>query len=175
MRTIALTDLPPALQRQVVKQLQRKDKTKANNVLKAFKPLIKAAANHLAKYPLPKVDKQVLAQTKPVMFTVEHMTFMRLLDVNFIHRPVHEFLFSSRRFRFDYVWESNKLALEIEGGVFTKQAHGSVTGILRDMTKYSLAASLGWRVIRVLPSKLNTSETIKLIKDALRFKVVEGV
>ena len=164
MRPIALTDLSPTLQRQVADQLRRKDQQQANNILKAFKPLVKVA-------------KKVLAETKPVSFTIEHLTFMRLLDVNFIHRPESEYRFCpSRKFRADYAFihDGHKVLLELEGGVFTKQAHGSVTGVLRDIEKYSLAAAMGFLVLRILPSKLNTSETIKLIKDALRFKVVEG-
>ena len=160
MKGIALTDLSPAFQQQAARQMKR-DQAKADNVLKAFKPL-------------EKVAKKVLAETEPIAFTVEHLTFMRLLDVNFIPRPEREFRFHPvRKFKFDYAFKEYKVALELEGGVFTKQAHGSVTGVLRDIEKYSLAASLGWRIVRCIPSKLNTSKTIQLIKDALRFKVVE--
>ena len=76
----------------------------------------------------------------------------------------------SRRFRADFAWPDHKLLLEVEGGVFSRQAHGSISGLLRDIEKYSIAASLGWRVIRVLPADLLKTKTVELLKQSLRFK-----
>ena len=57
--------------------------------------------------------------------------------------PVTEYVFCPyRKYRFDYAWPDYHVALEKEGGVFTRQAHGSVTGILRDIDKYNLAAQV---------------------------------
>lgn len=88
--------------------------------------------------------------------------------------PQPEWQFDAERlYRFDFAWPEQKVALEVEGGIFgygkdkKKGAHGSVTGILRDMAKYNLAATNGWRIIRVIPNKLMTMDTIYLIKKAL--------
>jgi len=80
-----------------------------------------------------------------------------------------------RRWRFDMANIENKIAIEIEGGIFSKGngqkgsgAHSSVTGILRDIEKYNNATALGWRVIRVVPtvSKLNDiKELVMAIKS----------
>lgn len=72
-----------------------------------------------------------------------------------------------RKFAFDYAWPSFRVALEKEGGVFTRQAHGSISGILRDIEKYNLAASLGWRVLRVIPSDIVKPETFALVRTTL--------
>ncbi len=82
-----------------------------------------------------------------------------------------------RKFRFDFAWEEvwkdehtatwPMVALEVEGGIYTRGAHGSISGIKRDMEKYNLAASLGWRVLRVTPENLCTNETISLIQTTL--------
>jgi hypothetical protein len=72
-----------------------------------------------------------------------------------------------RRFRYDYAWPEHHLALEVEGGVFSRQAHGSISGILRDIEKYNLGAVNGYRILRVLPRDLPTSATMDLIRRAL--------
>jgi hypothetical protein len=77
---------------------------------------------------------------------------------------------STRLWRFDFAWPRWKLALEVEGGIFIRGAHGSVGGILRDMEKYNAAAILGWRVLRVLPGEVTLLKTIEMIKCALTIK-----
>jgi hypothetical protein len=79
--------------------------------------------------------------------------------------PQAEYKFhNKRKFKFDYAYPDLFIAIEVEGGVFTRQAHGSVKGILRDIEKYTLAASLGYKIIRVLPSKLLLQETMEIIR-----------
>lgn len=82
-----------------------------------------------------------------------------------------EFQFHSiRKFRFDYAIEEFKIGIEVEGGVFTKGAHGSITGILRDMEKYNLATSEGWSILRTLPSKIMDYDFIKIIEQTIENK-----
>jgi very-short-patch-repair endonuclease len=95
--------------------------------------------------------------------------FLALLKQEKIPAPCEEWVFAHpRRFRFDYAWPEQRLALEVEGGIFTRKAHGSITGILRDMEKYNLAAVHGWRVLRVTPNKLCDLQTIAMVGDAYR-------
>lgn len=72
-----------------------------------------------------------------------------------------------RKFRFDYAWPLLQVAMEIEGGCFTRGAHGSVSGILRDIEKYNLATLNGWKVLRVLPQNLLTSETAAMLRKLM--------
>ncbi len=84
--------------------------------------------------------------------------------------PTEEILFAAslgRRYRADLVYQDKKIIIEIEGGVYTKQAHGSITGILRDIEKYNIAAVLGYRVIRILPGWIQTGEAVEWIRRAL--------
>jgi len=63
-----------------------------------------------------------------------------------------EFKFDAKRkFRFDFYCESNglKVALELEGGIWSKGRHTRPSGFLRDMEKYNLAASKGILVFRI--------------------------
>lgn len=71
--------------------------------------------------------------------------------------PVPEYRFHpKRRWRFDYAWPLQKLALEIEGGIWTEGRHTRGAGALADLEKYSEAAILGWRIIYCTPGNRAT-------------------
>lgn len=81
--------------------------------------------------------------------------------------PVAEHLFvADRRWRFDYAWPDAKIALEVEGGVWSGGRHTSAKGFVGDMAKYNRAAVLGWRVLRVQPKDLLTLQTVMMVKEA---------
>lgn len=73
-----------------------------------------------------------------------------------------------RKWRFDYANEEKKLAIECEGGVWTGGRHTRGKGYMGDMEKYNAASLQGWTLIRRTPDQLITSETIELIKAALK-------
>lgn len=74
----------------------------------------------------------------------------------------------TRKWRFDYAIPAIRMAVEVEGGVWTGGRHTSSKGFLGDMEKYNEAALLGWCLIRTTPSLLLTSKTIELIKRRQR-------
>lgn len=74
-----------------------------------------------------------------------------------------------RKWRFDFAWLQHKLALEVEGGVFSGGRHTRGAGFANDMLKYNTATLLGWRVLRVQPKDLCTQQTINMIHVALNF------
>ena len=65
--------------------------------------------------------------------------------------PIREFRFSKRRFRFDFAFPDRKVAVEIEGGGWLYGRHHRPKGYERDLEKYNLAQSLGWKVFRFTP------------------------
>lgn len=82
--------------------------------------------------------------------------------------PQPEWRFApDRRWRFDWAWIGAKVALEIEGGVFTKGRHTRGAGFVRDMEKYNAATLLGWSVYRVTPDQLYQPQTLELLRAAL--------
>lgn len=86
----------------------------------------------------------------------------------FLPAPREEFVFAPpRRWRFDFAWPDQRVALEIEGGVWTGGRHVSGTGFVRDMEKYNEAAALGWRVLRCQPRDLMKSGIYESLKRAL--------
>lgn len=85
----------------------------------------------------------------------------------------------NRGWLFDIAWPRLGVAVEIEGGIFgkggpdggkpcvlckqmPKGAHGSASGILRDIEKYNAGLMLGWRIYRV-PTNAITWETVRTI------------
>ena len=81
---------------------------------------------------------------------------------------VKEFKFHPvRKWRFDYAIPEHKIALEVEGGVWTGGRHTSPKGFLGDIEKYNTATLMGWRVFRTTPEDLYKTVTIKLIKTAI--------
>lgn len=83
---------------------------------------------------------------------------------------IPEFKFDSKRkFRFDFYCESNglKVALELEGGVWSRGRHTRPSGFLKDMEKYNLAASKGILVFRI-PSHDISHKWLNLIVETIK-------
>ena len=66
-----------------------------------------------------------------------------------------------RRWRFDFAWPDYKIALEIEGGVFSGGRHVRGKGFTADCEKYSAAACLGWAVLRVTAKHIADGDAIE--------------
>lgn len=69
--------------------------------------------------------------------------------------------------RFDWAWPDEKVALEVEGGLFNGGFHAHPTGIRRDMAKYNAAGARGWIVLRCLPEELLRASTLELVRAAI--------
>ncbi len=60
----------------------------------------------------------------------------------------------TRRWRFDYALVDNKVALEVQGGLFVGGRHSRGPALLKEHEKLNAAAVLGWRVLFVTPKTL---------------------
>jgi very-short-patch-repair endonuclease len=81
---------------------------------------------------------------------------------------VKEFKFHpTRKWRFDYAIPEHKIALEVEGGVWTGGRHTRSKGFLNDVEKYNTGTLLGWRIFRVTPDDLFKTKTMNMIKQAI--------
>jgi len=54
----------------------------------------------------------------------------------------------TRKWRFDFAWLPQRVAVEIEGGLWQGGRHGTALGMIADMDKYNAAAAAGWLVLR---------------------------
>lgn len=99
---------------------------------------------------------------------MKHKIFFSILESFKIQLPEPEYKFHpTRKWRFDYAWPNHKVALEIEGGVWTRGRHTRGSGFIGDMEKYNNAAMLGWRIIRITPNELYKTETINMLNKTL--------
>ena len=83
-------------------------------------------------------------------------------------RHVREHRFHpTRKWRFDFAWPEQKVAMECEGGVFTNGGHTRGRGYLEDCEKYSEAAALGWRIIRATGDQIKSGQALGWVRRAL--------
>jgi len=62
-----------------------------------------------------------------------------------------------------------RLALiEVTGGIYSKQAHGSVTGVLKDNERLNQATLNGWKMLRFTPQQVESGEAKGMIEEALK-------
>lgn len=94
--------------------------------------------------------------------------FLLALDDAGIVRPEREVTFHrTRKWRFDFAWRAPKVALEMDGGVFSGGRHVRGQGFLDDMAKLNAATLLGWRVFRCTPDTLCDPATLHMVREAL--------
>jgi very-short-patch-repair endonuclease len=74
----------------------------------------------------------------------------------------------ARKYRLDLAFPTLKVGVEIDGGIFSRGAHGSISGILRDIDKHNLLVMCGWRVLRFTPTQVRQGEAIEMLKELLR-------
>jgi hypothetical protein len=87
--------------------------------------------------------------------------------------PRGEFLFARpRRWRFDFCWQSQMVALEYQGGTYfaDKSGHSTIKGIENDYRKFSEASIRGWTLILVTAKMVETGEALQFIERALSLR-----
>lgn len=118
------------------------------------------------------MDKQTIVRKKKARNTANppqiRDVFTVICRTDLQVECVKEYRFHpTRKWRFDYAIPEHKIALEVEGGVWTRGRHTSPKGFLNDIEKYNTATLMGWRVFRTTPDDLYKSATIKLVKCAI--------
>jgi very-short-patch-repair endonuclease len=91
---------------------------------------------------------------------VVYMAFANLPE------PVREYKFHpTRRWKFDFAYPDQKIAIEVEGGTWISGRHSRGSGYQADCEKYNAAVLLGWKVLRFTRAMIegNAVETIKSI------------
>ena len=89
----------------------------------------------------------------------------------------------TRRWRFDFAWESLALAVEIEGvtyygknknGTMKLGRHQTGKGMESDCEKYGEAMKLGWTVYRCTQGMVKSGVAIETIKCLIELKEMDG-
>lgn len=72
-----------------------------------------------------------------------------------------------RRWRFDFAWPDSMVAVEVEGGVYSGGRHTRGVGFENDCEKYNEATLLGWRVMRVTGTQIQSGQAVEWIERAI--------
>lgn len=79
--------------------------------------------------------------------------------------PRREFRFhATRQWRFDFAWERERVAVEMEGGVFIGGGHNRGRQYTMDCRKYNEATVAGWRILRYTTADLK-ERPVQMIEE----------
>lgn len=80
------------------------------------------------------------------------------------HQP-----FEDIGFRYDFAWPDADpiLLVEVNGGIWTKGAHGRGSGIARDQEKLNRASARGWLVMHIGAEHIRDGRATQWIRQAL--------
>jgi hypothetical protein len=82
--------------------------------------------------------------------------------------PIHECRFAPPRlWRFDLAWPEARLAVEIQGGIFTRGRHVRGASLLREWEKLNTAALMGWAVLLVSTDQVTDGTLRNLLALAI--------
>ena len=102
---------------------------------------------------------------------LEHLFSMLLQTLgNDLPEPVREYRFcASRRWRFDFAWPEQRVAVECQGGVWTNGRHSRGAGQEADYEKHNAAVLLGWRILYVTGGMIqqNPASLVNSLKSLL--------
>lgn len=105
-------------------------------------------------------------QTKPQTPQTDYFTLLCRSDLKVECIKEHRF-HPTRKWRFDYAIPEHKIAIEVEGGVWTGGRHISPKGFLGDVEKYNTATVMGWKVLRTIPDRLCSNATLNMIREII--------
>lgn len=95
-------------------------------------------------------------------------TLLYLIRANGLPEPEREYRFAPpRRWRADFAYPSQRLLIEVEGGMWTKSRHRTGTGYEQDCRKYNKCVIDGWRLLRFTRSMIEKGEAVEAIKTIL--------
>lgn len=79
----------------------------------------------------------------------------------------------TRKWRFDYACPELKIAIEVDGGIFTGGRHSGGVGQLKDMEKGNAACAMGWYVFHTTPEDMHDLEFRKLVLEAIKARKMQ--
>lgn len=97
------------------------------------------------------------------------VTLDRQCDQAGLPVPVAEYAFHpTRKWRFDWAFPVQQLAVEVEGGSWMRGRHTRGDGFTKDIEKYAEALCAGWRILRITPPMIRTGQALAYLERILR-------
>jgi very-short-patch-repair endonuclease len=95
------------------------------------------------------------------------MLYLQLRALHVI-LPEREYAFHPvRRWRFDFAWPELRLAVEVEGGVYSQGRHNRPQGFIGDTEKYNAAAEAGWTVLRYTGTAIRSGNAVEQVRTMI--------
>jgi very-short-patch-repair endonuclease len=83
--------------------------------------------------------------------------------------PAREYRFHpKRRWRFDFAWPLYKVAVEVDGGIYSRGRHVRGKGFESDAEKRNAAVLAGWRVLHFTPRMVRSGIAVRAIESLIR-------
>lgn len=76
----------------------------------------------------------------------------------------------TRKWRVDFALVGPRIAIEVEGAIWTAGRHTRGSGFIKDIDKYNALALAGWRLLRFHAKQINSMEA----KDTIRSVVCQN-
>ena len=73
-----------------------------------------------------------------------------------------------RRYRYDFYFPDHGLLAEVQGGIWTRGAHGRGSGIVRDYAKINLAQYHDFKVLVFSPNDIHSGEALATIEAFIK-------
>lgn len=95
----------------------------------------------------------------------EDKFYKQIVDSGDIPIPDRESTFHEKRgWRFDFSWPFVLVAVEIEGGHYSRGRHTQPAGFSQDCEKYNSATLAGWDVYRFTTEMVRSGEAIEFLR-----------
>lgn len=100
-------------------------------------------------------------QAKAKREALEMAMLQQIRAVGLEHALNRQFIFHPRRkWAFDFAFQHERVALEVDGGTFKGGRHTTGLGFEADCEKLNEAAVLGWKVLRVTARHIKSGAAI---------------
>ena len=98
------------------------------------------------------------------IYQIQMRAFLKELGYNF--EEEHKF-HPKRRWKFDFILKGNdKIAIEINGGIWIKGRHNFGRNYEKDLEKINTAQMMGWKVLQYTPDTLtNIQKDLEFLLD----------
>lgn len=123
-------------------------------------------------YQLRQQAEAIIGKTRQSKTTDKSEIFAALwkYEADIFSAPQREYRFHpKRKWRFDFAFVAQRVAVEVDGGQFTK--FGGRHNTDSDREKLNTAAAMGWRVLRFSPQMLKNSpdDCVRCVIEALDY------
>jgi very-short-patch-repair endonuclease len=94
--------------------------------------------------------------------------FLKSIRMAGLPEPMREHRFAFPcRWRFDFAWLGERLAVEVEGGTWIQGGHVRGKPYEENCRKYNEAVLINWRVLRFTTDMVRSLEAASVVKKAL--------